>query len=718
MSPSTNNRPLLLRARPDVVAAAVRVAGSPRWVVTDPVTLEHYDLSDQEYTLLTCLTDGVSLRDLQRAFEARFAPRRITLEQVWEFVSRLHRSGLAVSTAAGQGERLVEKRNEHRREELSWAWTRLLAIRLPGLRADPLVGRLHTLVSWAFTPLAALAALTLVLWAAAIVVADYAAFVAGMPSLAELARPENLAALWVTAVGVKVLHELGHALACKHYGGRVHEMGVLILAFTPAMYTDVSDLWRLPSRRKRMIVTAAGIGVELLLAALAAIVWRYTDAGLAHTVALNVMIVCTVGTLLINANPLLRYDGYYLLSDLTETSNLWQRSREAVALLWGDWLTSRDTPRPPIRPWWLPLYGAASQLYMVVVLVSIVWVLALALRPFRLENLAYAAGAVALAASVSGPLRRAWRTGRNPIARRRIRRGRAAVAMLGVGVAAAALWFVPIRFTAEGEAVVALDRGATVVTTTPGTLVSAAALGDRVQQGDVIARLENSQLKREIAELESRLKEEELRLRQLQSVRARDPQASSQIPAAESMAADLREQVRKLREESDRLVLRAPRAGVLVAGERANADPRPDRATLARWAGSPLDHANLGAWLEAASVVCEVGDPSAPIAEASLGEDDIELVAPGQSVAIAWRQTPGEVTRGRVAAVSRRVVWPEEDSAGPHAAAAPHYQVRIELHDPPAALRVGGEGRVKIDTGATNLGAWAVTRLRQLFRLP
>ncbi|TWT77628.1 putative peptide zinc metalloprotease protein YydH [Posidoniimonas polymericola] len=716
MSPSTNNRPLLLRARPDVVAAAVRVAGLPRWVVTDPVTLEHYDLSDQEYTLLGALREGVSLRDLQRVFETRFAPRRITLEQVWEFVSRLHRAGLAVSTAAGQGGRLVERRDDRVRTERLWSWTQLLAIRLPGLRADGFITSLYGVVRWAFSPPALLLAIGLVLWAATIAVTDYAAFVAGMPAVAELARPGNVAALMLAAVGVKVLHELGHALACKHFGGRVHELGVLLLAFTPAMYCDVSDLWRLPSKRQRMLVTAAGIVTEVMLASLAAIVWRYTDAGLVHTAALNVMIVCTVGTLLINANPLLRYDGYYLLSDFTETPNLWQRSRDAVAALWGDWLRRHDVPRPPIRPWWLPVYGLASQVYLVLVLLGIVWALTVALHSYRLQNLAYAIGVVAAAASLSAPLRSAWRTGRDPIARRRLRRGRAGLTVVIVAAIAAALWFVPIGFNAEGQATVALSDPAVVVTTTPGRIVSAVAAGQRVEAGDQIARLENPELTAELAALGGRLAEERLRLKQLGALRAHDRQASDQLPAAASRVEDLEHQLTQLEQEAERLVLRSPRAGVVVSSERRDADR--DRTTLARWSGTPLSPSNRGAWLEVGASVCCVGEPASSQAEVLLTEDDIERVAIGQPVEIAWRQTPGVVAHGRVVAVSRRAAPLGSRGASPTTDNGPRYQVRVELADPPAGLRVGGQGRVKIDTGATTLGNLAVTRLRQLFRLP
>ncbi len=705
----------MLRARPDVAAAAVRVAGSPRWVVTDPVTLVHYDLSEQEYTLLTALRDGASLRDLQRAFESRFAPRRISLDEVWEFVSRLHRAGLAVATGAGQGAQLLERSGKQRREEVTWAWTRLLAIKLPGVNPDSLLELVYPVVRWAFRWPAMLLALGVMLFALSLVLTDFSAFVAGMPALTELASPRNVAALLATAIVLKVLHELGHALACKHFGGQVPEMGVLLLAFTPALYCDVSDMWRLSSKAKRMAVSAAGIFVELCLAAVAALLWRYSEPGLIQTAALNVMIVATVGTLLVNANPLLRYDGYYLLSDLTETPNLWGRSREAVSALWSDWFSRRDQPRPPIRPWWLPLYGLASQLYLVVVLVSIVWMLSVALRPYRLEVLAYAAGVVALAGAVAQPMRRFIRWSRNPLARRRLRGGRAIVVALAATLVLLGVWRIPWRYSVEGEATVVLEESEHVVATVAGRLVEGASVGDEVKRGDLIARLENPDVAREVVELEGRLAEERLRVRQLQTMRARDQDASNKLPAAEAVVEDLQQQLVGLRSEADRLVLRAARGGIVIRPQ-ATPEREEHKSTLARWSGDPLDPENRGAWIETGQVLCDLGDPRDLFALVVLSEEDIERVSVGQSVSLAWSETPGVVTQGEVVELAERAL--RDSDTRQSTAAAPRYFARVRLVEQDPPLLVGGVGRARINTGSTTLGELLVTRVRQLFRLP
>ena len=125
------------------------------------------------------------------------------------------------------------------------------------------------------------------------------------------------------ALGItKVIHEFGHGLSCKYYGGECHEMGFMLLVFTPCLYCDVSDSWMLPSKWKRMMIGAGGMYIELILASTATFLWWNSHEGLFNQMCLNVMFVSSVSTLLFNANPLMRFDGYYILSDMLEIPNL------------------------------------------------------------------------------------------------------------------------------------------------------------------------------------------------------------------------------------------------------------------------------------------------------------------------------------------------------------------------------------------------------------
>ena len=142
---------------------------------------------------------------------------------------------------------------------------------------------------------------------------------------------ENWLVMGIVMAGAKVLHEFGHGLSCKHFGGECHELGFMLLVFTPALYCNVSDSWMLPSKWHRAAIGAAGMYVEMVLASIATFIWWFTDrTTLLNQVCLSLMFICSVSTLLFNGNPLLRFDGYYILMDLIEIPNLRQKSTEVL----------------------------------------------------------------------------------------------------------------------------------------------------------------------------------------------------------------------------------------------------------------------------------------------------------------------------------------------------------------------------------------------------
>ena len=194
--------------------------------------------------------------------------------------------------------------------------------------------------------------------------------------------PANLPLLTLSFWVVKAFHELGHGFACKKLGnaegtgGEVHTMGIMLLVFMPLPYVDDTSSWALRKKWRRAFVAAAGMYVELAIAAIAAIVWSRTSEGTTtHALAYNVMFIASVATLLFNANPLLRFDGYYILSDLLEIPNLQTRGKQYLYYLvkkfpWG--------VRNPLNPAhsrgeaiWFVFYGIASTLYRVFISIRI-----------------------------------------------------------------------------------------------------------------------------------------------------------------------------------------------------------------------------------------------------------------------------------------------------------------------------------------------------------
>ena len=187
------------------------------------------------------------------------------------------------------------------------------------------------------------------------------------------------------------MHEFGHGLCCKHFRGECHEMGVMILVLTPCLYCNVSDSWMLPSKWQRAAIGAGGMYVELVLASLATFVWWFSEPGVLYYLCLNVMFVCSVSTLVFNANPLLRYDGYYILADLTEIPNLRQKATSILSRKLGDWCLGLEQPDDPFLPQrnqlFFALYSVAAAIYRWVVVFSILWFLYKVFQPYHLERI-------------------------------------------------------------------------------------------------------------------------------------------------------------------------------------------------------------------------------------------------------------------------------------------------------------------------------------------
>jgi len=179
---------------------------------------------------------------------------------------------------------------------------------------------------------------------------------------------------------VKVLHELGHGFAAKVWGAEVHEMGVMFLVLMPVPFVDASGANVFPDKRRRMVVAAAGILVEIFVAALALLVWVAVEPGIVRSFAYTVIWIGGVSTLLFNANPLLRFDGYFVLSDWLEIPNLGARSNQYLGYLLQKHVFGLAKVRCPVRApgevGWFVVYGISAFVYRILIVLGIALFLA------------------------------------------------------------------------------------------------------------------------------------------------------------------------------------------------------------------------------------------------------------------------------------------------------------------------------------------------------
>src|SRR6185312_13877521 len=235
---------------------------------------------------------------------------------------------------------------------------------------DWLVGKVRFLFTWTFMALSA----ATILAAACVIVFNWGEFKQDLPRLYQWGA---IPTVWAIILLVTVAHEFGHGLTCKHFGGEVHELGFLLLLLQPCLYCNVSDSWLFPEKSKRLWVSFAGPYFELFLWALAVLIWRLTDSGTwINFVALAVTATSGVKALL-NFNPLIKMDGYYLLSDWLGIHNLRRRSYACIGAgikrLFGIKTPVDATPREKRI---FLIYGLTASTFSFCALGYMVWVLA------------------------------------------------------------------------------------------------------------------------------------------------------------------------------------------------------------------------------------------------------------------------------------------------------------------------------------------------------
>src|SRR5215213_5186434 len=204
---SSSSRKLSIRARPDLKARKQRYQGRTYWVVKDPVGLQYFRFEEEEFAILQMLDGQSSLDEIAERFEAEFPPQTIRVEELQNFIGMLHKSGLVLSDAPGQGWALKERRDEKKYRELMGALSNVMAFRLRGIDPERLLNWLYPYVRWFFTPAATIGALMLATAALTLVLVQFEVFKSRLPDFNAFFSAQNWLALAITLTATKVLHE-------------------------------------------------------------------------------------------------------------------------------------------------------------------------------------------------------------------------------------------------------------------------------------------------------------------------------------------------------------------------------------------------------------------------------------------------------------------------------------------------------------------------------
>jgi len=295
--------------------------GSPTWSLHDPVNNRFFRIGWLEFELLSRWQSGDAETVLQQVNDG--TTLHADLSHVMELLDFLKTSQLIQARGKQAITELYDKAMTGRKHIASWLLQNYLFLRIPLVRPDSFLTRTLPWIRFVFTRGFALALVTTTLLGIYLVMRQWDSF---QQTFLYFFTLEGMLLFAVAMFIAKVIHELGHAYTAKRYGVRVPTMGIALLVLWPVLYTDTSEAWKLPGRRQRLAIAAAGMAAELALASMATLLWSFLPDGPLRSAVFMIATTSWVITLFINLNPFLRFDGYYLLSDFLEVQNLQDRS--------------------------------------------------------------------------------------------------------------------------------------------------------------------------------------------------------------------------------------------------------------------------------------------------------------------------------------------------------------------------------------------------------
>jgi putative peptide zinc metalloprotease protein len=504
------------RLRPHLAVHRRQFRGDIWYVIEDPASNRFHRFSPAAYALVAQMDGRRSIREIWKATAVRLGRDLPTQDEVIQLLGQLHHADALDAGAPPDLVELAERAQKHRTRALLQRVQNPMAIRLPLFDPDAFLSLTYPLVRPLFSIFG------LVLWVAVTV---WAVVMAAQhwPQLTEnladrVLAAENLVLVFLLYPVIKALHELGHGYAVKRWGGEVHEIGIMFLVFMPVPYVEASASAGFPSKWQRAAVAAAGVMVEVTIAAAALAVWLNVEPGLVRSLAFNAMLIAGVSTILFNGNPLLRFDGYYVLADLLEIPNLGNRANKHLLHLiqrYAFGLRSSTTPATASgERTWFVLYGLAALAYRLFIMTVIVMFVASAFFVIGVLLAIWALTLMLIWPLIKG----VWFLFTDP----RLDRVRPrAVAVTGtvLGLIGAAVAAVPFPHAVVAQGVVWVPERSVVHAAGTGAVAEiVAAPNSIVAAGALLLRLEDPLIETERRVAEARSAEYRLRLHAIELV--------------------------------------------------------------------------------------------------------------------------------------------------------------------------------------------------------
>ena len=535
-----------------------RYRGTVQYVLDDGAAGKTHRLSRGAYRFIGRLDGERTVAQLWERLVEELGEDAPTQDDVIVALGQLHGSDLLASDMLPDTGELLERHKKQQRQVLVQNLKSPMSVRIPLVDPDHFLtrtmNRVWPLFGW----------FGLLLW---LVVVGAALLVVGTHwqelnhnIIDRVLSADNLLIMAFCYPPVKIAHELGHGYAAKMWGREVREMGVMLLVLFPVPYVDASAASALPDKWKRALVGAAGMIAELFLAGIATLLWVVLEPGLARSVAYNVMLIAGISTVLVNGNPLLRFDGYYILADLIEIPNLGTRANR----YWGDLVNRHIFRTHGMQPFdatrgekrWFLVYAPAAFVARMVMLFGIAMIVA-----SRLFLLGVLIALWTLWSGVGLPL---WKMFAHVFTSPQLHRNRGFAVRLTLGAVAALaliLFVLPAPHHVNAQGIVWLPDQAHVRAGTSGFITRVAVLeGATVRPGQLLVETSQPSLETDVAKLDWRLRE----LRAAADSELGGDMVKRRISQLETDEADHRLGIQRQRQDELRLLARAAGRFVLA----------------------------------------------------------------------------------------------------------------------------------------------------------
>jgi len=561
------------RLRVDIVVRRQFFKNEEFYVLKDPLALTYFRLKPEEAYLISQLDGKRTLLEVQRRVNARYPNTPRSLEELAAFVNQLSLGGLLNQNAG----RFVENaRRSAAGKGLLAIWAKIIGtalfFKIPLIDPSPWIDGLVHALRFVWTKWFIGAAIALFAWTLGLVWLNTHAFSA---DVLDFFSASNLGLLYIAIIITKTLHEFGHATTCRRFGGEVHEMGVCFMFFTPCGYVDASDAWMMRHQRHKLYTTMAGVFTELIVASIAAHFFLFLPDGLARGIAFNIMLVASVNTIIFNANPLMRFDGYYLLCDLLEIPNLRNKaiafcSYQVQRIFLGYRNRQQEESFVDEADGKIfVIYAIAAYAYMIFIIYGVTQIFAKVLEPYGLHDFGLSLGIFVEVSFIFFPILKVVHDVLKPgahIEKVGSTRRRLLALVAVVALAVVASFYIPTRYKVTQQGVVMATVGEWVASETAGTVKTVRVkTGQWVEPGQVLVTLSSPEVEAELAIAAAELAEARLLFGAHQRMSI---WAAGEDLARKAQGLEIAETVyRRAAEKAARLELRATVAGYVLTPE-------------------------------------------------------------------------------------------------------------------------------------------------------